>query len=179
MSNGIFISQSKSATNMLKRFVMENVKEKRTPDTTYMKVGRDEKGEGIDVKLYQGMLGRLLYLIASRPDISHVVGVCARFQANPKESHLGHVKRILKYVKGTLNLGLLNTFDTTASLVGYCDADWACDNDDRKSTELVEDKIVTLEDVSIDKQLADIFTKSLTGQQFESLRSTLRLCTLT
>ncbi|CAM8908085.1 unnamed protein product [Rhodiola kirilowii] len=80
------------------------------------------------------MIGSLLYLTTSRPDIAHAVGVCARHQANPKESHLMNVKRIIKYVYETTNYGLWYTKDTKSCLVGCCDADWAGNADDRKST---------------------------------------------
>ncbi|KAA0066732.1 putative mitochondrial protein [Cucumis melo var. makuwa] len=80
------------------------------------------------------MIGSLLYLMASRLDIAYVVGICARFQSNPRTSHLTAVKRILKYVHETSDFGMLYSFDTTSTLVGYCDADCAGSPDDRKST---------------------------------------------
>ncbi|KAL5539417.1 hypothetical protein UlMin_045368 [Ulmus minor] len=80
------------------------------------------------------MIGSLLYLTASRPDLCYSVGVCARFQSDPKESHLQAVKRIIRYVNGTLDYGLWYSMDTTTDLVGYSDADWAGTIDDRKST---------------------------------------------
>ena len=80
------------------------------------------------------MIGSLLYLTASRPDTSFSVGVCARYQADPKESHLSSVKRIIFYVNGTSNYGIWYSFDTNASLVGFSDVDWAGNCDDRKST---------------------------------------------
>lgn len=80
------------------------------------------------------MIGSLLYLTASRPDISFSVGACARFQANPKESHVKAVKRIIKYVSGTFLYGIWYPFDTSSHIAGYTDADWAGNLDDRKST---------------------------------------------
>src|ERR1044072_2055643 len=80
------------------------------------------------------MIGSLLYLTTSRPDITFVVGVCARYQAQPKASHLIQAKRIIKYVSGTSDYGILYTHGTSSSLTGYCDADWARSADDRKST---------------------------------------------
>ena len=80
------------------------------------------------------MIGSLLYLTASRPDLAFSVGVCARFQAQPKESHLLAVKRIIRYVHGTTDLGLWYSCDTNVSLAGFSDADWAGNVDDRKST---------------------------------------------
>ncbi|CAA7049695.1 unnamed protein product [Microthlaspi erraticum] len=90
--------------------------------------------EDVDVKLYRGMIGSLLYLTASRPDLCFSVGVCARYQAKPKQSHLQAVKKILRYVKGTVNLGIFYSKGSNRNLAGYCDADWAGCADDRKST---------------------------------------------
>ena len=75
-----------------------------------------------------------MYLIASRPDISFNIGVCARFQANPKTSHLTAVKRIIKYVNGTSDFLLFNSKELNVSLAGYSDANWAGNVDNRKST---------------------------------------------
>ncbi|CAJ2661893.1 unnamed protein product [Trifolium pratense] len=80
------------------------------------------------------MIGSLLYLTASRPDIMFAVGVCARYQSEPKMSHLTQVKRIFKYVNGTCGYGILYSHGNNSTLVGYCDADWAGSADDRKST---------------------------------------------
>ena len=76
----------------------------------------------------------MLYLTTSRPDIAFSVGVCARYQAAPKESHLTVVKRIIRYVNGTPDYGLWYSKDFNTCLVGYSDADWARSVDDRKST---------------------------------------------
>ncbi|GAA0149902.1 transmembrane signal receptor [Lithospermum erythrorhizon] len=130
----IFITQSKYAKNLVKRFGLETASSKRTPLATHVKITKDEGGVSVDVSKYRSMIGSLLYLTASRPDISHSVGICARFQADPKEIHLNLVKRIIKYVHGTLNYGLLYSFDTNKALVGYSDADWAGNTEDRKST---------------------------------------------
>ena len=80
--------------------------------------------------LYRSIIGSLLYLTASRSDIAFSVGVCARYQAAPKESHLTAVKRIIGYVNGTLDYGLWYSKDFNACLVGYLDADWAGSVDD-------------------------------------------------
>src|ERR1044072_1808615 len=80
------------------------------------------------------MIGSLLYLTASRPNITFAVGVCARYQAQPKASHLMQVKIIIKYVNGTSEYGILYTYSTASTLIGYCDADWPGCSDDRKST---------------------------------------------
>eukprot|EP00253_Pinus_taeda_P033116 PITA_33116 len=83
---------------------------------------------------YRSMIGSLLYLTGTRPDIMHAVGIVGRFQANPKEAHLQVVKRIFKYLQGTQNYGLWYPRDADLTLHAYTDADWAGSVDDRKST---------------------------------------------
>ncbi|CAM8925932.1 unnamed protein product [Rhodiola kirilowii] len=131
---GIFISQSKYAKNLIKKFDLEKASHKRTPAATHIKITKDEAGAKVDQTLYRSMIGSLLYLTASRPDIAYAVGVCARYQVDPKESHLLQVKRIIKYVCGMVDFGIWYTKDTNPHLVGYCDADWAGNAEDRKST---------------------------------------------
>ena len=93
MEDSIFLSQRKYAKNIVKKFGMENASHKRTPAPTLLKLTKYEKGVSVDQCLYKSMIGNLLYLTAKRPDIAFVVGVCARYQANPKVSHANHVKR--------------------------------------------------------------------------------------
>src|SRR3954465_3905039 len=80
------------------------------------------------------MIRSLLYLIASKPNILFSVCLCARFQSDPRESHLTPVKRILRYLKGTTNVGLCYRKSREFNLVGYCDDDFAGDRIERKST---------------------------------------------
>ena len=91
-------------------------------------------GKSVDPSLYRRMIGSLLYLTASRPNISYSVRVCARYQANPKESHMTTLKRIIKYVKTTIDFSVWYSKDTNDVLAGYFDTDWAGNADDRKST---------------------------------------------
>ncbi|XP_070022347.1 uncharacterized mitochondrial protein AtMg00810-like [Nicotiana sylvestris] len=113
---------------------MDESKEIDTPIATATKLDIDEPSSSVDQKLYRGMIGLLLYLTAHRPDILFNVGLCARFQANPKESHLTVVKRILRYLKGTTDLCLWYPKGSNFNLVGYVDADFAGFLVDRKST---------------------------------------------
>ena len=92
------------------------------------------QGVELDPTLYRSMIGSLLYLIASRPDIAFSVGVRARFQAAPKESHLTAVKQIIHYINGTSDYGIWYSRDLNECLVAYSNADWAECIDDRKST---------------------------------------------
>ena len=98
------------------------------------KLNVDSSGVEVSPTLYRSITGSLLYLTASRPDTTFSVGVCARYQAAPKESHLTAVKRIIRYINGTPDYGLWYSKDSNASLVGYLDADWAGSVDDQKST---------------------------------------------
>ena len=98
------------------------------------KLNVDSLGVEVSPTLYRSIIGSLLYLTASKPDIAFSVGVCARYQAAPKESHLTAVKRIIRYINGTPDYGLWYSKDSNACLVGYSDADWAGSVDDRKST---------------------------------------------
>jgi len=96
-------------------------------------LSKGDTGSKVDQKLYRGMIGSLLYLIASRLDILFSVCLCARFQSDTRESHLTVVKRIFRYLKGTTNLGLLYRKSLDYKLVGFCDADYAGDRIERKS----------------------------------------------
>ena len=98
-----------------------------------MKLSKDESGVNVDPTLYRNMIGSLLHLTASRPNICYSVGVCARYQSDPKESHITIVKRIIRYVSGTLDYGVWYSKDSNISLGGFSDADWAGNADDRKS----------------------------------------------
>ena len=88
-----------------------------------VKLTIDLLGKSVDSSLYRTMIGSLLYLTASRPNISYSVGVYARYQANPKESHMIALKRIIKYVKTTVDFGVWYSKDTNVVLAGYSDAD--------------------------------------------------------
>ncbi|GKD61531.1 retrovirus-related pol polyprotein from transposon TNT 1-94 [Tanacetum coccineum] len=92
LKDGIFFNQSKYVKEMLKKFGLEDSKPIKTPMSSETKLTRDEDGEPIDDTKYRGMIGSLLYLTASRPDIMFSVCLCARFQEAPKTSHLEAVK---------------------------------------------------------------------------------------
>ena len=101
---------------------------------TNLNLSKDESGKRVEETLYKSMIGCLLYLTTSRPDITFSVGVCARYQACPKESHLIAFKRIIRYIASTLELGLWYPFDTHSNVVCYTDTDWVGNVDDKKST---------------------------------------------
>ena len=131
---GIFISQEKYTRNIVKKFGLDSKKHASTPMSSSTKLNVDSSGVEVSSTLYRSITGSLLYLTASRPNIAFSVGVCARYQAASKESHLTMVKRIIRYVNGTPDYGLWYSKDSNACLVGYSDANWAGSVDDRKST---------------------------------------------
>jgi hypothetical protein len=90
---------------MLKRFQLEDSKPVSTPMTVGCKLRKDDESKTVDTKYYRSMIGSLLYVTASRPNVKQVVGIVARFQAKPKESHVQAIKRIFIYLKGTIDLG--------------------------------------------------------------------------
>ena len=102
--------------------------------STTTKLNKDENGKPVDEKQFRGMIGSLLYLTASRPDIIFATCLCARFQSNPRESHLNAIKRIFKYLSGSLHLGLWYPRSSSFDLISYSDADFAGSLLDRKST---------------------------------------------
>ncbi|GJX53308.1 retrovirus-related pol polyprotein from transposon TNT 1-94 [Tanacetum coccineum] len=134
MEDGIFFNQSKYIKEMLKKFGLEDSKPMKTPMSSDTKLIKDEECESVDSTKYRGMIGSLLYLTASRPDIMFSVCLCARFQEAPKTSHLEAVKRIFRYIKGTTHLGLWYPKGTGIETVVYADFDHAGDYVDRKST---------------------------------------------
>ncbi|GKA89726.1 uncharacterized mitochondrial protein-like protein [Tanacetum coccineum] len=105
-----------------------------TPIETQKLLLKDEDGKEVDVPLYRSMIGSLMYLTSSRPDIMFAVCACARYQVNPKVSHLHAVKRIFRYIKGQPKLGLWYLKDSPFDLVAYIDSDYAGASLDRKST---------------------------------------------
>nr|KYP57052.1 Retrovirus-related Pol polyprotein from transposon TNT 1-94 [Cajanus cajan] len=127
---GVMIHQTKYTKELLQKFKMEDVKPMKTPMHPSTTLGLDEE----DSTMYRGMVGSLLYLTASRPEIMFSVCVCGGFQVRPKEVHLQEVKRILRYLKGTPNLGINFYRFHNFSILGYCDADYAGDKWERKST---------------------------------------------
>ncbi|GKD28250.1 hypothetical protein Tco_1239028 [Tanacetum coccineum] len=134
MEDGIFFNQSKYIKEMLKKFGLEDSKPTKTPMSMEIKLTKDDKADSMDSSKYRGMIGTLLYLTASRPDIMFSVCLCALFQENPKTTHLEAVKRIFRYVRGTTHLGLWYPKGTGVETIVYAYSDHAVDYVDRKST---------------------------------------------
>ncbi|GJY68774.1 putative ribonuclease H-like domain-containing protein [Tanacetum coccineum] len=121
----IFISQDKFVDEILKKFSFSTVKTASTPMETSKPLMKDENTEYVDVHLYRLMIGSLMYLTSSSPDIMFDVYACARFQVTPKVTHLHAVKRIFRYLKGQPKLGLWYPKDSPFDLEAYTDSDYA------------------------------------------------------
>ena len=123
--SGIFINQSKYATEILKKFGFESSDPVDTPMIDRSKLDEDAEGIPVDQTKYRSMIGSLMYLTASRPDLLFAVCMCARYQSKPSKKHLEAVKRVFRYLQGTINMGLWYPKDTAMALTTYSDADHA------------------------------------------------------
>ncbi|GJS69341.1 putative ribonuclease H-like domain-containing protein [Tanacetum coccineum] len=132
--DGIFLAQDKYVGDILKKFGFLELRSANTPMDRENPWGKDETSKDVDLHLYRSMIGSLMYLTASRPDIMFVVCACARHQVTPKECHLHAVKRIFRYLKGHPKLGLWYPKESPFDLVAYSDSDYGGASQDRKST---------------------------------------------
>ncbi|GJR43131.1 retrovirus-related pol polyprotein from transposon TNT 1-94 [Tanacetum coccineum] len=129
---GIFLNQSKYALESIKKYGMETCEPADTPMVEKSKLNEDPQGKAVDPTRYHGMIGTLMYLTASRPDLVFAVCMCARYQAKPTKKHLHEVKRIFRYLQGTINMGLWYPKDSCIALTAFADADHAGCQDTRK-----------------------------------------------
>jgi hypothetical protein len=134
IKNDTFVSQGKYIKDMIKKFGLQDAKPMSTPIGTNDQLGIDASGNMVDQKQYQSMIGSLLYVTASRPDVIFSVCKCARYQASPRENHLKATKRILRYLKGTNDVGLWFPKGSNFELIGYSDSDYGGCKIDRMST---------------------------------------------
>ena len=144
---GIFLNQSKYALEIVKKHGMITCDTYNTPMAYATKLDADIHGTPVDPTKYRSIIGSLMYLTASRPDIVFAVFMCSRYQSKPTERHLNEAKRILRYIKGTINMGLWYPKDSGFDLIAFSDADHAGCVDTRKSTsggvQFLGDKLVS------------------------------------
>ncbi|GJV77226.1 retrovirus-related pol polyprotein from transposon TNT 1-94 [Tanacetum coccineum] len=131
---GIFLNQSKYDLESLKKYGMESSDPVDTPMVEKSKLDEDTQGKAVDPTHYRGMIGTRMYLTASRPNLTFAVCMCARYHSKPTEKYLHAVKRIIKYLRGTVNQGLWYPKDSSIALTAYADADHAGCQDTRRST---------------------------------------------
>ena len=132
-NQGIYISQKKYAKEVLEKFRIEKSNSVKNPIFPGVRRPKDE-GVKTNATMYKQLIGSLMYLTATRPDVMYVVSIMSRFKASPTELHLHAAKRVLKYLKGTIDLGILYRKRGNGELIAYTDSDYAEDIDDRKNT---------------------------------------------
>jgi hypothetical protein len=116
---GTFVHQAKYTKDLMKKLNMAELKLVSTPMSSVASLGPDEDGDVVDQREYKSMIGSLLYLTATRPDIQFAVGLCARFQSNPRSSHRTAVQRIFRYLKHTPEFGIWYSASSSLDLVGF------------------------------------------------------------
>lgn len=129
-----FVSQIKYANDLLHKFGLENCTTVATPIAHGESLSKEDGVARVDVHTYRSMVGSLIFLTNSRPDICHIISLVPRYISLPSKIHLKAAKRILRYAKGTLNFGIHYLKNKDVKLVGYSDSDWWNNIDDRKST---------------------------------------------
>ena len=131
---GLFMGQQKYAKDLLQMYGMIDCKPMSTPMDPNMRLQEDEEKELEDVTMHRQLVGSLIYLTLTRPDISYPVGLVNRYMSNRKKPHHDAVKHSLRYVKGTIIFGILYKETKDCQVMGYCDADYAGDCCTRRST---------------------------------------------
>ncbi|GAU43423.1 hypothetical protein TSUD_334860 [Trifolium subterraneum] len=134
---GILMHQTRYAKEILKKFEMDKCNSALSPAEPRLQLSKSIEEEDVDPTSYRQLIGSLRYLCNTRPDLAYSVGIVSRFMDKPKSSHLIAVKRILRYVKGTIDYGVFfpaNDRKNECKLMGYTDSNWCGDVEDRKST---------------------------------------------
>ncbi|GKE28357.1 retrovirus-related pol polyprotein from transposon TNT 1-94, partial [Tanacetum coccineum] len=161
---GIFINQSKFSLEILNKFGMDSCDLVDTPMVDQLKLDEDPLGIPIDQTQFCSMVGSLMYLTTSKPDLVFVVCMCVRYQASPTKKHLQALKQVFRYLRGTINWVLWYLKDTAMALTTYADADHAGCQDTRRSTsgsaQLLGDKLVSW---SLKKQKSTAISKTEAG----------------
>nr|GEU85174.1 retrovirus-related Pol polyprotein from transposon TNT 1-94 [Tanacetum cinerariifolium] len=194
--DGIFLSQDKYVGDILKKFRYSYIRSANTPMDKENPWGKDGTGKDVDLYLYRSMIGSLMYLTASRPDIMFAVCACARHQVTPKECHFHAVKRIFRYLKGHPKLGLWYPKESLFDLVAYSDSDYGGATQDRKATtggsasgcgqvlwiqnqlldyghhfirDCFKKKLISVDHIHTDDNVADLLTKPFDVGRFQYL----------
>nr|GEZ68877.1 putative ribonuclease H-like domain-containing protein [Tanacetum cinerariifolium] len=153
--DGIFINQDKYVGEIMKKFGFFSIRSAITPMETHKPLTKDENGEDFDVHLYRLMIGSLMHLTSSRPDIMFSVCACSRFQVQPKVSHLHAVKRIFRYLKGQPKLGLWYPKDSPLTLHHFI-------------RDSYEKRLIEMVKIHTDNNIADLLTKAFDNPVYHS-----------
>ncbi|CAL2246103.1 unnamed protein product [Prunus armeniaca] len=130
----IFIHQKKYAMKLLEKFGMRDCKSVAIPLVVNEKLCKEDGSEAANENEFRQIVGSLLYLTATRPDVMFASSLLARFMHNPTKKHMGTAKIVLRYIQGTLDFDIEFVEGKTTTLIGYCDSDWARNEDDMQST---------------------------------------------
>ncbi|GAU11617.1 hypothetical protein TSUD_346090 [Trifolium subterraneum] len=135
-SEGLILHQKKYANEILKRFEMDQCNPALTPSEPRLQLSKESEEKDVDSTEYRRLIGSLRYLCNTRPDIAYSVDIVSRYMERPKTSHLSATKRILRYIKGTMDYGIVfkKPDKRSLDLIGYTNSNWCGDKDDRKST---------------------------------------------
>jgi hypothetical protein len=131
---GCFLCQKRFTMKLQNKFVMENCKPVSTPTVLRQKLMKEDGAPKTDGKAYRSLVGSLLYLTATRPDIVFTVNYLSRFMQSPSQIHFVAAKRVLRYLKGTLEFGMHFVKSSSVKLVGFSDSDWAGSDEEMMST---------------------------------------------
>jgi hypothetical protein len=134
MKQGTFVHQAKYTNDLMKKFNIMELKPVSTPMSFDASLGPDEDGEAVNQREYRSLIGSLMYLTATRPNIQFIVGLCVCFQASPRSSHRTTVQQIFRYLKHTPEFGIWYSASSSLDLIGFSDADFVGCGIDRKST---------------------------------------------
>ncbi|KAM1320779.1 hypothetical protein ACFX2F_013932 [Malus domestica] len=132
--NSIFIHQKKYAQKLIEKFGLKECKSVATPLAMNERLSKVDGSEPADEGEYRQLVGSLLYLTATRPDVMFAASILARFMHNPTKKHMGTAKRVLRYIQGTIDFGIVFERGKATTLIGYCDSDWTGSEDDMRST---------------------------------------------
>ncbi|KAJ8899766.1 hypothetical protein K2173_019466 [Erythroxylum novogranatense] len=132
--DGIFIHQKKYAGEILERFNLQNANDVKNPIVPGVKLSKEGDGNRVDCMLYKQLIGSLMYITTTRPDLMFVVCLLSRYIMDPRDEHMQVAKRVLRYIKGTLGFGVFYKRGMTEELIVYTDSDYAGDIDNRRST---------------------------------------------
>ncbi|CAL8138407.1 unnamed protein product [Prunus armeniaca] len=130
----IFLHQRKYGQKLVEKFGLKDCKIVATPLAMNERLSKNDGSEAADEGEYRQIVDSLLYLTATRPDIMFAASLLARFMHNPTKKHMGTTKRVLRYIQGTIDFGIVFEKGKETTLIGYCDSDWAGSEDDMRST---------------------------------------------
>ncbi|KAL8128004.1 hypothetical protein AgCh_014797 [Apium graveolens] len=143
-TGGIFISQQSYAKEILQKFRMENANPVSTPCITGLKLSKEGEGKLVNSAMFRSLVGNLMYLTSTRPDIMYAVSLVSRFMQKPYSNHWEAAKRILRYVKGTLDYGIFYKANVPVNLIGYTDSDLAGSTDDSQEVLMIAEALLDI-----------------------------------